>query len=181
MYTVSNTFLSTIGRLGSRNNSSITITDSTRQTTGSWKVEYLSKDAGSATSEGLSEERTVGAGGAPKVFVAHDADGGVEELAEDGRGEAAVETEHATLPPYLRGDSEGVARGRGGGGRADVWGLAVELEPGLYDVYRKRRGLRHRRRQRGEGDLGEGPALLPLCSAAAAAAPHRERARWELL
>lgn len=94
---------------------------------------HLGDDARDASGEGFPKERTVRHRGNAEVLVADDPYGGVEQVAEDGRREAAVETQYAALPPDLSCNAEGVPTGggeRAGAGRGPR-GLAAELKPCL--------------------------------------------------
>lgn len=103
---------------------------------------YLSDKSGETADESLAGERkgaSISADDIPEVLVADDPDGRVEEVPEKSWGQALVEPQWALLAHDLRGHPERV----GPAGR----GLAVELKPGLRQVYRERRRLRHHGRE----------------------------------
>lgn len=84
------------------------------------------------------------------MLVSNDSYGRIEEVPENCWRQALVEAKGTLLLDDGRSDSEGICGARGGGG------LAVQLKPGLSEVYRKGGGLRHHGGERGEQHFGVG-------------------------
>jgi len=102
----------------------------------------LSDESRETADESLAGERkgaSISADDVPEVLVADDPDRRVEEVPENSWGQALVEPHWALLAHDLRGNAERVGPPRRG--------LAVELKPGLRQVYRKCRRLRHHGRE----------------------------------
>lgn len=104
------------------------------------KIPHLRDNAGKPAGDGAACEGVAGDGEA-EALVGEDPDGGIEEVAEDGRREAAVKADEAMVPAYLQRHPRGAAGvGGRGGGRAE------ELEASLGGVDREGRRLgRHGR------------------------------------
>lgn len=88
-------------------------------------------------------------------------------MAEDGGRETTIEPKQPALVPYIRCNAEG---GPGGGV------AMAELKPSLYDIYRKRRRLRHSCRYRRQPDLRRGSpeSILAATHAGANASSRRD-------
>lgn len=104
------------------------------------KIPHLRDNAGKPAGNGAACEGVAGDGDA-EALVGEDPDGGVEEVAEDGRQEAAVKADEAVAPAYLQRHPRGAT---GGGARGG--GRAQELKASLGGVDREGRRLgRHGR------------------------------------
>lgn len=112
-------------------------------------ISYLGDDTWDSAKERFTRQRngtisTIIDSKIPQIFITHNSKRGVEEVSEDSRRKALIETERTLLAKDFRGDSKSVG-GASGGKR-----LTVELKSSLCKVYREGRGFRHHGREWGQ-------------------------------